>query len=371
MHPSRYATVSYRHFTLALMAFTGLMALTGLMTLACSTEEAPTATAPQDDSTVVAKFGDRPITLDELHDWMKEDFIKKLEASQGASQAYEVRSDALKRMIDEELLKNEAAKTGITPKELLLQEMREPSPISDAEVRNYYTKNVGRAGGGPPYEQISDQLREFLEAQRDNEFRDLYLRVLRDEARVQFLMQPARVEVAATGASIWPADAPITILEFSDYECPYCQRAEPALWKLIETYPEQVRWVYRHFPLVGMHTKATGAAEATVCAQRQGRFWEMHRVVFANTRNLSRESLQRYAEQVGLDMEKFSTCMDEGEATEVVSQDLREGRAVGVTGTPAFFLNGIPFSGALPFEEFDQMVQEELSRIEAAKEDSP
>ncbi len=361
MHSSRYLTSLFLICTL------------GLFALACSSTAGPDGvTQKSDDSPVVAEFGDRPITLNQLHEWMKEDFIRNLDASQGASAAYEIRSAALTRMIDEEILAKEAARRGMTPRELLLQEMGNPGPLPEAEVRRYYIENVNRAGGtGPPYEQVSDQLRSYLEAERDNEFLDLYLRVLRDDARVRILMKPSRVEVAATGASMGPADAPITIVEFSDYECPFCQRAEPALWKLVETYPEEVRWVYRHFPLAGLDSSASKAAEATVCAQRQGKFWELHRIVFANTRKLSRQSLQTYAGQAGLNLEQFSICMDQGQAAEVVRRDLQEGEAVGVTGTPAFFLNGIPFSGALPFEEFHRMVQEELSRIEASTEDSP
>lgn len=357
--------LSLRHFLFPALPFA-----LGLSILACSSTGESDVTMEKDDSPVVAQMGKRPITLNELHKWMQEDLIKNLD-DKGAAEAFELRSLALSSMIDEELLIAEADKSATTPKELLERQMGEPSPIPESEVRRYYIENINRSGrAGPPYEKIVDQLRKYLEAQRDNEFRDLYLRVLREDAGVQVFMQPVRVEVAATGGSIGPADAPITIVEFSDYECPFCKNAEPALWKLVENYPDKIRWVYRHFPLAGMHQQATTAAEATVCANRQGKFWEFHRLVFSNTRDMSPERLKIYAEKVGLDVEIFNTCLDGGEAAAEVQQDLLDGEAAGVTGTPAFFLNGIPFTGALPYEEFDRMVQTELSRIEAEEADS-
>jgi protein-disulfide isomerase len=182
------------------------------------------------------------------------------------------------------------------------------------------------------------------------------------------MLEPPRVSVAAEGPSLGPADAPVTIIEFSDFQCPYCGRASNTVKQIHERYPKQVRIVYRHLPLDSIHPHARPAAEAAACANAQSRFWEFHDKIFANQRALSAPDLQRYAKEVGLDVAAFDQCVTERKFQALVDLDLKAANTAAAAagkrslGTPAFFVNGILVSGAKPAEEFYRLIDAELAR---------
>jgi protein-disulfide isomerase len=151
------------------------------------------------------------------------------------------------------------------------------------------------------------------------------------------------------------------IVEFSDYQCPFCRRAEPTLNELLERYPTEVRWEYRHYPLPN-HPLAKPAAEAAVCAEAQGQFWEFHEKLFSQERSLDASGLRAYAEDIGLDMARFETCQDAPDTRERVAADQRAGKRAGAAGTPAFFVNGVFLTGARPLEDFEKLIRAELAR---------
>jgi len=155
------------------------------------------------------------------------------------------------------------------------------------------------------------------------------------------------------------ADAAVTIVEYSDFQCPYCLRSRPTIAKILEQYPDDVRLVFKHFPL-SFHKEAMNAHKATIAAKVQGKFWEMHDLIFENPRSLSPDDMYKHAETLELDVVQFKADFASEEATEVVRKDQREGRQVGVRGTPAFFVNGRMVSGAQPFEVFKEYIDEEL-----------
>ena len=165
------------------------------------------------------------------------------------------------------------------------------------------------------------------------------------------LLEPPRVTVAAEGPSLGPADAPVTIIEFSDFQCPYCGRAASTVKQIHERYPKQVRIVYRNLPLDSIHPNARPAAEAAACADAQGRFWEFHDRLFANQRALAPEDLQRYAKEIGLDMAAFDQCVKDRKSQAKVDGDLAAANEAASNagkrglGTPAFFVNGDPALG--------------------------
>ncbi|MBI9051576.1 MAG: DsbA family protein [Anaerolineaceae bacterium] len=159
-----------------------------------------------------------------------------------------------------------------------------------------------------------------------------------------------------------PEDAPITIVEFSDYQCSYCARFhEQTLQALMEKYPTEVRFVYRDFPLGG-HPEAQKAAEASECADDQGKFWEMQDLLFKNQVLLSVEQYKIFAIELGLDTDTFNTCLDSGKYEDEVVADLMDGINYGISGTPAFFVNGITLMGALPIEQFEAVIEQELNQ---------
>jgi protein-disulfide isomerase len=162
--------------------------------------------------------------------------------------------------------------------------------------------------------------------------------------------------------AIGPQDAPITLIEFSDYECPYCSRWHDQVFnKLRQEYPDQVRIVYRDFPLSSIHPNAAPAAEAANCANEQDSFWEFHEKLFSGEYDLGEEAYLQYAEDLGLETDEFQECLESGRYSDEVMADYQFASGLGVRSTPTFFLNGIPLVGAQPYEVFKEVIEKELA----------
>ncbi|MEK6887652.1 MAG: DsbA family protein [Candidatus Aenigmatarchaeota archaeon] len=168
--------------------------------------------------------------------------------------------------------------------------------------------------------------------------------------------------VKQTGDNIrGSVNAKVTIIEYSDFQCPFCGKAEPTIKQVLAAYPDDVKFVYRHFPLPS-HSEAVKAAEASECAAQQGMFWEYHDKLFENQKSLYVPMLKDYAKQMGFNTTDFNACLDSGAMYSKVQANLKEGQAAGVTGTPAFFVNGKLISGAQPFSVFDSAIKTELAK---------
>jgi protein-disulfide isomerase len=174
---------------------------------------------------------------------------------------------------------------------------------------------------------------------------------------------PAEVaELRLEGApSRGPEAAPVTVVEFTDFECPYCLRAQPSIERLRAEYPDSVRVVFKHFPL-SFHKRAINAHRAALAAGEQGKFWEMHDLIFQNPRALDAGTMKQHARALGLDEARFEQSFASSRLAERIDRDVAEGRAAGVRGTPAFFINGRLLSGAQPFDRFKALVDEELGK---------
>jgi protein-disulfide isomerase len=158
-----------------------------------------------------------------------------------------------------------------------------------------------------------------------------------------------------------PESARVSIIEFSDFQCPFCGRVTPTMDKLASEYGDQVRIVFKNLPL-SIHPKAAGAHAAAEAAHRQGKFWEMHDRIFANQRNLEPEVFEGYAKDLGLDMDRYRADVASPDVKKRIGTDMAEAQKLGVTGTPGFFVNGRFVSGAQPFETFKRLVDEELGK---------
>ncbi len=171
----------------------------------------------------------------------------------------------------------------------------------------------------------------------------------------------SRVEVDTDDdAALGPQDAPITVVEFSDYNCPYCQKFHQETFQaLLDAYPGQIRFVYRDFPITSQ--ESFRAAQASECAGDQGAFWEFHDALFERSAGLGMAAYQQYAEQLGLDVDQLTTCIEEGQFAAEVEADARYAAELGVTGTPTFFINGLPLVGAQPLSRFTQVIDNELN----------
>jgi protein-disulfide isomerase len=168
-----------------------------------------------------------------------------------------------------------------------------------------------------------------------------------------------KINTAGSPGKGGPESAKVTVVEFSDFQCPFCSRVTPTLNQIEEAYGKDVRIVFKHLPL-RMHTKAPAAHAAAEAAHRQGKFWEMHDKIFANQRELTEAKYVEYATELGLDVEKFKKDSASAEVKKKVDNDAKEAAALGVTGTPGFFINGLFLSGARPFDSFKTVIDKEL-----------
>ncbi len=345
----------------------GALSLIGA--LACSAPTAPspkpTATAEetQDPKAPMARWGAETITGADLDEVVKKD-LRKAE-NEFRERAYEMKKAALEGLIAKRLVEAKAKAAGKTPEQFLdaevLSKVGEPSA---EEVKALYDRAKASGQPVPPFEQAKGDVSRYIVQQKQRQALSAYYDKLRTEAKVEVLLpvwHPPRIEVAAEGPSRGPAKAPVTIVEFSDFECPYCGRAESVVTQVLETYGDKIRLVYRDYPLP-FHPTAPKAAEAAHCAADQGKFWQMHGKLFANQRALAVDSLKGYAKDLGLDSGKFNACLDSGEKAKVVEANRKAGDEAGVNGTPAFFVNGVLISGAQPFESFKQVVDAELAK---------
>jgi protein-disulfide isomerase len=317
----------------------------------------------QDPSTPVAKIGGKVVTAGELDALVKAD-LARLE-QQYNEQRYQLRHNALERMLLQRAVEEKAKAKGLTTEELLKQEIegKIPEP-SDEEIRALYDR--AKAGGQqlPPLDQVKPDIARYIKSQKGQAAVAEYTEQVKKDAQIEILLppyEPPKVEVAATGPSKGPANAPITIVEFSDFECPYCVRAEETVKQVLAAYPDKIRLVYRDYPLP-MHAKAPKAAEAAHCAGDQGKYWEMHGKLFENAQKLDVADLKGYARAIGADGGQFDRCLDSGEKAKDVEAHKKAGEEAGVQGTPAFFINGRPLSGAQPLEAFKKIIDDELKK---------
>ena len=273
--------------------------------------------------------------------------------------------NALDRLIEQRVLDAEAKKRGIAVDALVKAEVDDKVPTpSDAAVDKFLQENKARINGS--LAQLQNDIRNYLRQQDRGRVMSAFLARLKKEYKVTTYLEPARTVVATDGhPSHGAANAPVTIVEFSDFECPYCGGLFPTLKEVEKNYKDQVRIIYRQFPLTQIHAHAQKAAEASLCANEQNQFWAMHDAMFGDQAGLSVDGLKQKAEKLSLDTAKFNTCLDSSKYAAAIRSDIAEGVKVGVSGTPAFFVNGRFFSGNQPYEEIQKVIDDELQRIAA------
>lgn len=320
-------------------------------------------TAQSAEDEVVARVGDDAITAAEVEDaWRRNDASSRLRM---LTDLYETRRRALDIVVGERLLDREAAARGLTREALLDAELPSRTlPVTDEEVALVYERNKTQFGDRT-LEQMAPEIRAFIERQRPMQALHAYTTELRRRAGddVTITLEPPRqpIEILDEDPVRGPADAPIEIVEFSDFDCPFCKRATETLHRLIAEYGEQIRFVYKDYPLPS-HPNAFKAAEAANCAHDQGQFWAFHDTLFERQGALDVPSLKQYAGEIGLDTDAFDACLDGGGQAALVERDLRAGMAYGVSSTPTLFVNGRPVVGALPYDRFVEIIREELAR---------
>lgn len=311
----------------------------------------------------VARVGDRTFSLEEVDARALMLDAGNFQGMRLQQALYEARRAVLDELIAEHLFATEAERRGVKVEDMLTSEVTgKVQPVSDADVAAWHKANPQQVQGRP-LEQLQEPIRQLLSQQRNRGARQAFIDTLKGNVKVEILLDPPRTEVAAgtNDPVLGPPTAPVEIVEFSDFQCPFCSRVGPTLKQIQQTYGERVRLVFRDLPLPN-HAQAFKAAEAAQCAHDQGKFWEYHDVLFANQSALAPEQLKGHAATLGLDTAVFAACLDEGRHAERVRQDMAEAERLGINGTPAFFINGRFLSGALPFESFRAVIDDELAR---------
>lgn len=284
----------------------------------------------------------------------------KTQITQVKGQVYEAKRATLEDYIGKKLEEKAAKDKGVTVDALVKTEVEDKvAPVTPADIDQYYTQNQ-RNFGGQTKDAVSKQIEDAIKAQRVAAKRVEYRNALRTTTPVRVYMPVPRIEVATAGEPIKGSPtAPVVIVHFSDFQCPFCSRVMPTFDRIEKDYGDKVAIVWRDFPL-SFHQYAQKAAEASACANKQGKFWPYHDKLFANQSALAIADLKKLAEGMSLDMAAFNQCLDSGEMKSEIDKDVKEGGTYGVQGTPASFINGRFLSGAQPYEAFKKVIDDEL-----------
>jgi protein-disulfide isomerase len=337
---------------LSLVPLTLFLTIPGLSSRAAGAERA--ANVP-----IAATVGGRTVTLAELEEQAQGRLLRL------RSEEYTLRQQVLEERIEELLIDEEAKRRRVSIAELFHAEVESKvAPVTELEARAAYEIGLDRTSGEKGPASVAEAAAALRQKRLDDR-KGAFLRSLRASAGVEVLLEPPRLALRTTEApSKGREDAPVTIVEFSEFQCPYCSRGASTLRQLEAQYGDRLRIVFRHFPLASHH-EAPKAAQAALCAGEQQKFWEMHDGLFADQSHLRVADLKQRATTLGLDTARFNDCLDSGRFASAVEADLADGTRYGVTGTPAFFINGRPLVGAVPYENFTRLIDEELARSAA------
>jgi protein-disulfide isomerase len=318
---------------------------------------APAAPAAAPPSRPLATLDGQPITEAEV------EALLGSALSELRNQEYTLKKRALDELLARRLMEAEAKRRGVSQEELERLEIAAKVTAPTAEEKNkLYEDNKARLGAMPAEEALR-RAGDFLQQQRERERRLAFVGELRRKSGARILLDAPRHAVAVDDDPVkGPATAPVTIVEFSDFQCPFCSRAVPVLKQVEQRYGDKVRVVFRDLPLTSIHKDAAKAAEAASCANEHGKFWEMHDRLFDNQSLLGVDELKKHAEAVGVPADAFAKCLDSGKYAAEWQKDTEAAQAAGVASTPAFFVNGRLLTGAQPLDAFIEVIDEELQR---------
>lgn len=341
---------------LRLVVLIALVAWTGCM------RSSAQQTRTQAPTEVVVVAGSRSITLAEVDERAMQKSTGSFGAMKLSQALYEARRMAIDELIDDLLLTQDATARNLDMPTLIQQEITaKVVPPTGAEVEAFFQQNQSRLQGAT-LDQARGAIESYLLQERTLAVRQQYLDALRAKTGVRVTLEPPRQVIAkATRPSRGPENAPVEIIEFSDFQCPFCLNAFPTVKQILSTYGDRIHFVYRHYPLAN-HPRARPAAEAAQCADEQGQFWAFHDRLFGDQSRLSDADFKGHAAELGLDATQFNTCYDSHKYGADVDADIRAGNEAGVSGTPAFYINGRMLTGAQPYEAFKRIIDEELAR---------
>ena len=324
---------------------------------------------PPSRSAALAVYNGEPI----LEEQLPPELVSQLRRME--QQVYLVRLRGLHEVIDRQLIATEAARQKVTPNQLIGSQIaRVPDPTQE-QMKAYYDEH--KSAINQPFDEAREGVRSTLKNISIQSAGRSYTQTLFQDAmntgQLTLLLRPPQVDVSADPKRLrGDAGAPVTIVEFSDFSCSYCRKAEGALNDLLARHPGQVRLSYRDFPLPTLHPNAILAAEASRCAADQDQYWPYHDVLFARIDSQNHDDLIGYARDLKLDVPAFTQCLNSGQFRKGVEQDRDLGIRAGIVATPAFFVNGYFFEGAQAVADFEGIVQRTVAaQAQNSKGSSP
>jgi len=345
------------------------------MTLTGSAQTPPAAQAPQTSPAprppqqlqppkgVAATIGDEVITMADL---------ERLSATELATldeQRYRLLDRKLALIIAERLVTAEAKRRGVSVEALLHAEVTSKTPpVTGEDVNAFIAQNRAQLPQGNDAE-LKPKVADYLHRLQLSQRQEAYAVTLRGRLPVQVYLkapEPVRVKIdPSIGFARGPREAPVTIVEFTDFHCPFCKSVVATLKQITAQYPDRVRWVFRDFPIPGLHPEALIAHEAARCAGEQGKFWPYHDILFDRAPVSAPAALRDFAVLAGAEASAFTKCLDSRKYRAAVSADMEVGTQLGITGTPTFYINGALLVGNQPLAEFQRAVERELARTAA------
>jgi protein-disulfide isomerase len=312
-------------------------------------------------SATAGKIAGKSVTVGDIDEWIKDQLFKQATRGNNPTKVFEIRNRALEQMANERALDEKATKLGKDRDAVLKEEVEKRASVSDADVQSYYDEHKDHFRN-LPFEKVAPAVKRQLQAQKQVAAMQEFTKNLRDELGFENDLEAPHFDFAAGGPTQGPADAPVTLVEFADYECPFCKASEPVVKQVLARYPTQVKLVFKNFP-IDSHPKARPAAEAALCAQEQGKFWEFHNALFEKSPQIGAEQLGPIATDAGLDAAKLDECAKARKSASKIDGDLAEGKKAGVAGTPAFFVNGVSIASGRTLDDFAKVIDAELTRL--------
>jgi protein-disulfide isomerase len=302
-------------------------------------------------SEIIIRIDDKSFTAADLH-------AKNPGATfQARNTLFEAERKAADELINEYLLEREAKKENVSVEQLLQRHAYTniPQQPSEEALRFYYDG----LDTAEPFEAVRHKIRDLIRDRRMAKAKTAYIQSLRNRSVVALRLAPPRAAIALGDAPVrGKAGAPVTIIEYADYECPYCQQIKPVVDRIEKEYHGKVVFAFKDVPLPN-HANAQKAAEASHCAGAQGKYWEYHDRLF-ETKQFDLPNLKEHARSLGLNQQTFERCVDTGAQEQRVKAGIAEAQSIGLPGTPGFFVNGRFLSGAIDYETLRQVVEEEL-----------
>lgn len=314
-----------------------------------------TSTITRNKSEVLAEVNGRVITQEQVDDLLGQQLYSLQE------KLYNLRKNTLNSLITKILLEDEARAKGITVEELKKRLTPDSVEVQQSEIDQVYVQYAVRLASLSE-DEGKQKIKVELESRRKFEKYQASVAAIRTRAKVNLLLKepiPPMVRVSDDGPSKGPKTAPITLIEFSDFQCAFCKQATSTLKQVLQSYENKVKIVFKHFPLPN-HPQAFKAAQASFCAGEQGKFWEYHDLLFDRSEDLSVQALDKYAEELGLKADQFKTCLDSDTSRTAITKDIQEGKEAGVSATPTFVINGRLILGAKDVESFKTIINQEL-----------